>query len=92
MKTNAFTRNHTRLFRVWGDDGIPPYLDLPDGTAVFVCYSPTLRQWVMSISNIDYRYDSLVSTSNFLLDQSLLPTGDPSGPSYYLNRYRATPE
>lgn len=91
MKANAFSRN-ARLFRVWGDDTIPPYLDLPDGTAVFVCYSPTLRQWVMSISNFDYRYDALVSTSNFLLDASLLPADGQSAPSYYLNRYRATSE
>lgn len=94
MKANAFTRNHVRLFRVWGDDNVPPYLDLPDGTPVFVLYSPTLKQWVASVSNLDYRYDALLGTMYFVLDASLLPVtgGDPSAPSFYLNRYRATAE
>jgi hypothetical protein len=91
VHTNAFSRNRTRLYRVWGDDMNPPYVDLPDGTPLVVIYSPTLRQWIGSVTNLDFRYDAILSTSNFVLDASLLPVDGPAeAGSYYLNRVRAS--
>jgi hypothetical protein len=90
MKTNAFARN-ARLFRVWGDDSMPPYIDLVD-QPVTVIWSPTLKQWIMSITCMEWRYDAIVSSWQFVLDASLLPVNEPTqdGPSYYLNRMRAS--
>jgi hypothetical protein len=88
---NAHTLPGVRLYRVWGDDTLPPFIDPPAGTRVFVCYSPSLRQWVMSMTHIDWRYDALVSTSNFRLDAAMLPVDEePDAPSYYLNRLRSS--
>lgn len=87
---NAFTHGPVRVYRVWGD-GLAPYVDLVPGTRVFVCYSPLLQSWVLSITSSEYRYDALVSTSNFRLDASLLPVRPtPDAPSYYLNQVRSS--
>lgn len=87
MKHNAFSTRGTILYRVWGDDSMPPSLTLDEGTPVFVCWSPTLRQWIMSITNIDYRYDSIVGTSNFVLDSTLLEVAEPEpADTYYLHK------
>lgn len=85
---NAFPHGPVRVYRVWGD-GLAPHVDLVPGTRCFVCYSPLLRSWVLSITSSEYRYDALVSTSNFRLDASLLPVDTtPDGPTYYLERLR----
>lgn len=87
MKHNAFSTRGTILYRVWGDDHLPPSLTLDEGTPVFVCWSPTLKQWIMSITHIDYRYDAIVGTSNFLLDSTLLEVAEEvDAPSYYLHK------
>jgi len=70
---------------------MPPAWNVPKGTRMMTIYSPTLKQWVASVTTLDYRYDAIVTTHDFCLDQALLPTqGDPGGPSYYLNRMRAS--
>lgn len=89
MRTNAFARN-ARLYLVWGDPTDPPFIDLHT-EPVFVCWSPTLRQWIMSVSSLDRRYDAIVNTWQFVLDSSMLPVDSPTqdAPSYYLNRVRS---
>ena len=87
---NSFASHDVQLHQVWGGPELPPVWVVPRGTRMMTIYSPTLRQWVASITTLEYRYDSIVSTHDFVLDQSLLPTqGDASGPSYYLNRMRS---
>lgn len=89
MKYNAFTTYPVRLHQVWGNPDYP-FVDLPAGARIFVLYSPTLRQWVASITTIDYRYDCLLGTEYFVLDQSLLPTDAPEpADTYYLNKIRS---
>lgn len=86
MKTNAFTRTNVRLYRVWGD---VPHVDLPPGTPLFVCWAPILKQWIGSVTHIDYRYDSILESHHFMLDASMLPVDEPEpAETYYLNRLK----
>lgn len=86
---NSFASHDIVLHQVWGGPELPPHWAVPKGTRMMTIYSPTLRQWVASVTTLDYRYDAIVTTHDFVLDSSLLPTqGDPGGPSYYLNRMR----
>jgi len=87
---NAFAARPVTLYQVWGGPELPPSWTLPSGTKIFVCYSPTLRQWVASVTTLDYRYDALVGTEYFVLDASLLPVETKlDGPSYYLQKIRS---
>jgi len=86
MKHNAFTSRPVRLYQVWGDADYP-FIDCPAGTRIYVLWSPTLKQWIASITTIDYRYDSILSTNDFVLDASLLPVHQPEAADrYYLHQ------
>lgn len=89
MKHNAYSRNNPVLTRVWGPDDLIPQWTLPDHTPVFVCWSPHLRRWVMSITTLDYRYDALVTDHYFRLDPALqdVVVKEPAD-TYYLNKIR----
>jgi hypothetical protein len=87
---NSFASHDLVLHQVWGGPEMPPAYVVPAGTKMMTIYSPLLKQWVASITTLDYRYDAIVTTHDFVLDASLLPVeGDANGPSYYLNRMRA---
>lgn len=89
MKTNAFTQGRVRLFMVWGDADSPSSIELDPGTKVFVCWAPILKQWIASVTHIDYRYDAIVAVTDFMLDASMLPVDEPEPAGrYYLNRAR----
>jgi len=88
VKHNAFTVNHPTLYRVWGNDFNPPSITPPDGTPVFVLWSPSMRQHIMSITTDDYRYDALVTEIYFRRDRTLDPAEAIPEPAetYYLHR------
>lgn len=90
MKYNAFSTTPVILHKVWADPDDPPFITVPAGVRLFVLWSPTLQQWIASISHIDYRYDAILSTTNFVLDSSLLPVeAQPEkAETYYLNRLK----
>ena len=89
MKHNAYTVRTTTLFRVWGPDEYPT-LELPAHTPIYVLWSPTLRQWIASITHVDYRYDALVTAEYFRFDPSLAPVlPAPQGAAYYLEKIRS---
>jgi len=90
VKYNAFASTPVILYKVWADADDPPFITVDPGTRLFVLWSPTLMQWVASISHIDYRYDAILSTSNFVLDAALLPTEavPEKAETYYLNRLK----
>lgn len=92
MKHNAFSRNTPTLYRVWAPDKYPPEIHPPDGSSVFVLWSPILKQWIMSITTPDYRYDAFVGTRHFQLDPALQPADapKPDGPKYFLDQLRGT--
>jgi hypothetical protein len=90
VKYNAFASTPVILHKVWADPDDPPYITVDPGTRLFVCWSPILHQWIASISHIDYRYDAILGTSNFVLDSALLPTEaiPEKAETYYLNRLK----
>ena len=90
MKHNAYTVLPTRLFRVWGPDEYP-HVDLPVNYPVFVLWSPNLRQWIASVTHIDYRYDAIVTAEYFRFDPTLAPVlpTPKEGPAYYLEKIRS---
>lgn len=88
---NSFAARPVTLHQVWGGPELPPMWVVDKGVRMMTIYSPTLRQWVASVTTLDYRYDAIVTTHDFVLDAALLPVeGNPEGPSYYLNRMRAS--
>lgn len=83
MKHNAFTTQPVTLQMVWGDTNVHlPYWTLLPDTPVMVIWSPVFRQYIMSITTSDYRYDAFVHPSTFRADGSL----SVDGPSYYLEQ------
>lgn len=90
MKYNAFASTPVILHKVWGDVESPACITVDPGTRLFVCWSPTLQQWIASITHIDYRYDAILSTSNFVIDAALLPAEavPEKAETYYLNRLK----
>lgn len=90
MHHNSFASHDIVLHQVWGGPELPAHWIVPRGTRMMTIYSPTLRQWIASVTTLDYRYDAIVSVHDFVLDQSLLPVvGNAEAGSYYLNRMRA---
>jgi hypothetical protein len=88
---NAYSVGRVRLYRVWGEDTFPAYVDLDPGTRLMVVYSPTLRQYVASITSVDTRYDALVQPQHFQYDSSLLPVlPTPDAATSALNRIRSS--
>lgn len=87
---NAFSVGRVRLYRVWGEDMLPAYVDLDAGTHIMVVWSPTLRQYVAAVTSIDYRYDAIVQPYHFRYDSSLLPIPTtPDAATSALNRIRS---
>ena len=89
VKHNAYTALPTRLYRVWGPDEYP-YVELPVDTPIFVLWSPSMHQWIASITTHEYRYDAIVPANYFRFDPSLAPVlPTPTGAAYYLENIRA---
>lgn len=84
MRHNAYAVGNPILYKVWGDDDMAPQWPLIDATPVMVIWSPIFRQYIMSITCLDYRYDAFVRPDQFRLDPALQDVTD--APSYYLQQ------
>lgn len=82
MNHNAYTIGPVTLYRVWGPDEYP-VVTPPHNSPVMVIWSPVFQQYIMSITTLDYRYDSFVRPDQFRPDPALQVT---DGPSYYLHQ------